>query len=72
VHLTHLFPLPDDLGEILKGYDHVLVPELNMGQLVALLRSEYLIDAVALNKVRGVPFKAAEIEAAIIDQIGSN
>jgi 2-oxoglutarate ferredoxin oxidoreductase subunit alpha len=43
-----------------------------MGQLVALLRSEYLVDAVALNKVRGVPFKAAEIEAAIIDQIGSN
>jgi 2-oxoglutarate ferredoxin oxidoreductase subunit alpha len=63
VHLRFLNPLPGDLGEILKRFKQVLVPELNMGQLVRLLRAEYLIDAVGLNKIQGQPFKVSEIVA---------
>ena len=61
VHLRHLNPLPPDLGAILKRYRRVLVPEMNMGQLVRLLRAEYAIDAVGLNKIQGRPFKVTEI-----------
>ena len=63
VHLRHLNPLPGDLGGILRRFKQVLVPELNMGQLVRLLRAEYLIDAVGLNKIQGQPFKVGEIVA---------
>jgi 2-oxoglutarate ferredoxin oxidoreductase subunit alpha len=65
IHLRHLNPLAPDLGEILSQYDHVLVPELNMGQLLKVLRAKYLVPAVGLNKIRGQPFKIAEIEAGI-------
>ena len=65
IHLRHLWPLPANLGELLAGFDQVLVPELNAGQLLPLLRSEYLVDARGLNKVAGQPFRIAEIEAAI-------
>jgi 2-oxoglutarate ferredoxin oxidoreductase subunit alpha len=61
VHLRYLNPLPADLGEILGRYRRVLVPEMNMGQLVRLLRAEYLVDAVGFNKIQGRPFKVAEI-----------
>ncbi len=61
VHLRYLNPLPADLGDVLRRFSQVLVPELNMGQLVRLLRAEYLIDAVGLNKIQGQPFKVAEI-----------
>jgi 2-oxoglutarate ferredoxin oxidoreductase subunit alpha len=61
VHLRHLNPLPSDLGVILGRFGHVLVPELNLGQLVKLLRAEYLVDAVGLNKIQGQPFKVQEI-----------
>ncbi len=61
LHLRHLNPLPSDLEEIMKRYNRVLVPELNMGQLLALLRSTYLLDAVGLNKVKGKPFLVSEI-----------
>jgi 2-oxoglutarate ferredoxin oxidoreductase subunit alpha len=61
VHLRHLNPLPSDLGEILGRYDKVLVPEMNLGQLVRLIRAEYLVDAVGFNKVQGRPFKVTEI-----------
>ncbi len=64
-HLTHLSPLPPNLGEILGRYRKVIVPELNMGQLTAVLRAKYLVDARALSKVQGLPFKSREIEAAI-------
>jgi 2-oxoglutarate ferredoxin oxidoreductase subunit alpha len=64
-HLTHLSPLPPNLGDILSRYRKVLVPELNMGQLTALLRSTYLVDARAITKVQGLPFKSREIETAI-------
>ena len=65
VHLRYLNPLPRNLGEVLKNYKHVLVPEMNMGQLIMLLRAKYLVDAQGLNKIQGKPFKQAEIEDKI-------
>jgi 2-oxoglutarate ferredoxin oxidoreductase subunit alpha len=65
VHLRHLNPFPNDLGEILKRYDKVLVPEMNLGQLSMLLRAKYLVDVVGYNQVRGLPLKAAELADAI-------
>jgi len=65
VHLRHLNPFPNDLGEILKRYDKVLVPEMNLGQLSLLLRAKYLVDIVGYNQVRGLPLKAAELADAI-------
>lgn len=65
IHLRHIWPLPANLGDLLGGFDHVLVPEMNAGQLVTLIRSLYLIDAQGLNKVTGQPFKISEIEAAV-------
>ena len=61
IHLRHLCPLPPDLGSILRQYRRVLVPEINSGQLVRVLRAEYLVDAVGLNRVRGVPLATQEI-----------
>jgi 2-oxoglutarate ferredoxin oxidoreductase subunit alpha len=65
VHLRHLHPLPKNLGEVLKRYRRVVVPEMNLGQLVWVLRARYLVDAQGFNKVQGKPFKQAEIEAKI-------
>lgn len=65
IHIRHLWPLPANLKELLSGYDKVLVPEMNTGQLVKVLRSEYLIDAHGCNKVSGQPFKINEIVHAI-------
>ena len=65
VHLRHLNPLPSDLGETLARYKHVLVPELNSGQLSMLIRARYLIDAWSYTKVNGQPFKVAELTEAI-------
>jgi 2-oxoglutarate ferredoxin oxidoreductase subunit alpha len=65
VHLRHLCPLPPDLGQILRQYRRVLVPEINSGQLVRVLRAEYLVDAVGFNRVRGVPLATQEILEAI-------
>ena len=65
VHLRHLNPLPSDLGEILKQFDRVLIPELNFGQLLRLIRADFLIDAVGLNKVQGLPFYVFEVESKI-------
>jgi 2-oxoglutarate ferredoxin oxidoreductase subunit alpha len=64
-HLRHLNPFPHDLGTVLRRYDRVLVPEMNMGQLSMLLRAEYLVDAISLNQVRGLPFGAEELADAI-------
>jgi len=64
-HLRHLNPFPKDLGDILKRYDKVLVPEMNLGQLSMLLRAKYLVDVVGYNHVRGLPLKAAELAEAI-------
>jgi 2-oxoglutarate ferredoxin oxidoreductase subunit alpha len=65
VHLRHLNPLPKNLGEVLGRYDRVLVPEMNMGQLVMLLRARFLVDAQGYNKIQGKPFKQSEIERKI-------
>jgi 2-oxoglutarate ferredoxin oxidoreductase subunit alpha len=65
IHLRHLWPLPTNLGALLEGFDKVLVPEMNTGQLLTVLRSRYLVPAEGLNKVTGRPFKIAEIEAAV-------
>src|SRR5579864_545293 len=65
VHLRYLNPLPRNLGEVLKRYRKVLVPEMNMGQLVMVLRAKYLVDAQSYSKIQGRPFKQSEIEAKI-------
>ncbi|MFF3467190.1 2-oxoacid:acceptor oxidoreductase subunit alpha [Streptomyces sp. NPDC002619] len=69
LHLRHLNPFPHDLGEILKRYDAVMVPEMNLGQLSLLLRAKYLVDVIGYNHVRGLPLKAAELADAITDLI---
>ena len=68
-HLVHLHPFARNLGEVLAGYERVLVPELNMGQLARLLRAEFLVDATAIPKVQGLPFRASELEALLRSQI---
>lgn len=65
IHIRYLNPFPSNLGELLKGYDQVLIAEMNTGQLVNVIRSRYLIDAKSLNKVSGQPFKIREVEEAI-------
>ena len=65
VHIKHIVPFPSNLGELLKSFDHIIVPELNNGQLVNILRSEFLVDAKPLNKIKGVPFEAREIIAEL-------
>jgi 2-oxoglutarate/2-oxoacid ferredoxin oxidoreductase subunit alpha len=65
VHVRHIWPLPENLGELLKGYEKILVPEMNTGQFKTILRDQYLVDARPMNKVSGQPFTIAEIEAAI-------
>ena len=70
LHLRYLNPLPANLGDILKRYRKILVPELNMGQLVWVLRAKYLVDAVGLNKIQGRPFKQNELEQKIEEMLG--
>ncbi len=65
IHIRHLWPLPRNLGTLLKSYEKILVPEMNTGQLKTVLRDQYLVDAKSLSKVSGQPFRIAEIEAAI-------
>ncbi len=65
LHIKYLNPLQKNLGEILYNFKHVLVPEINLGQLIKVLRAKYLVPAVGLNKVQGLPFKSSEIEERI-------
>jgi 2-oxoglutarate ferredoxin oxidoreductase subunit alpha len=65
-NLRYLNPLPPDLGALLKGFDKVLIPELNSGQLCMLIRARFLIDAVSLPKIKGRPFKISEIRTRIL------
>jgi 2-oxoglutarate ferredoxin oxidoreductase subunit alpha len=67
LHLRHLNPFPPNLAEIVGSYRKILVPEMNLGQLVKLLRADFLVDAKGLNKTQGKPFKAEEIEAAVLE-----
>ena len=70
VHLRHLNPLPKNLGDVLMRYDKVLVPEMNMGQLLMILRAKYLVDAKGYNKIQGKPFKQSELEGKIEEILG--
>src|SRR5579859_3852488 len=70
LHLRHLNPLPSNVGEILKRYKKILVPELNMGQLSWVLRAKFLVNAIGLNKIQGRPFKQSELEQKIEELLG--
>ena len=67
LHLRYLFPFQKDLGQILKQFDKVLVPELNLGQLSKLLRAEFLVDAITFSKTTGKPFLIQEIRDRILE-----
>lgn len=69
-HLRHIYPLPANTGDVLRAYKHVLVPELNLGQLVRILRAEYLVDAIPLNKVWTLPFRVSQIEEKALEVLG--
>ncbi|MEV0810738.1 2-oxoacid:acceptor oxidoreductase subunit alpha [Micromonospora sp. NPDC050200] len=64
-HLRHLAPMPANLGEVLRSYDRVVIPEMNLGQLAHVIRAKYLVDAIGYNQVRGLPFTAAELETTL-------
>ncbi|HEX6301803.1 MAG TPA: 2-oxoacid:acceptor oxidoreductase subunit alpha [Acidimicrobiia bacterium] len=68
-HLRYLNPLPNNLGDVLRSYDKILIPELNTGQLLKVIRAEYLLNAVGLNKVAGEPFKVTEITEKILEMV---
>ena len=68
-HLVHVNPFPTNLGEVLARYQHCLIPEMNMGQLARLVRAEFLVDAKTISKVQGLPFRASEIEDAIVETL---
>jgi 2-oxoglutarate ferredoxin oxidoreductase subunit alpha len=65
IHVRHIWPLPENLGDLLRGYERILVPEMNTGQFKTVLRDQFLVDAKPLNKTSGQPFTIAELEAAI-------
>ena len=71
-HLVHLNPFPSNVGDVVRAYDTVLVPEANLGQLARLIRSDFLVDARTLSKVQGVPFRAAQIEEAVLGALGAD
>jgi 2-oxoglutarate ferredoxin oxidoreductase subunit alpha len=71
LHLVHLNPFPPNLGEVLRAYEIVIVPENNLGHLTRLVRSDFLVDAQVMSKVQGTPFRVGEIEQAIHDAIDS-
>jgi len=70
-HLRHLNPMPTNLGDVLRSYDKVLVPEMNLGQLAFLLRARYLVDVQSYSRVRGLPISVGELEADLTAEIDS-
>jgi len=70
-HVMHLNPFPANLGEVLGRYEQVLIPEMNLGQLARLVRAEFLVGVVSMTQVKGIPFKASEIQAKILEMIDS-
>ena len=72
IHLRYLWPFPRNLGDLLRGFGHVLVPEMNAGQLVTVLRAQYLVPAEGINQVTGKPFKVSDIEQAIRARVEGN
>ena len=67
LHLRHLFPFQQELGEILRNFEQVLVPEMNLGQLSRLLRAEYLVDTISFSKLQGRPFLISEIRNRVLE-----
>ena len=68
-HIKYIQPMPKNLGQILSNYDKILIPEMNNGQLIKLIRDRYLVDARPLNKIKGMPFEAQEIKSAILNML---
>jgi 2-oxoglutarate ferredoxin oxidoreductase subunit alpha len=68
-HLRHLNPMPANLATVLKSYDRVVIPEMNLGQLAQVVRGRYLVDAIPYNQVRGLPFTSAELESMLKDVV---
>jgi 2-oxoglutarate ferredoxin oxidoreductase subunit alpha len=68
-HIRHLNPLPGNLGDVLRSYERVLVPETNMGQLATVLRAEHLLDLESYSKVDGLPILTADVMAAITERL---
>jgi 2-oxoglutarate ferredoxin oxidoreductase subunit alpha len=68
-HLKHLNPFPRNTGDVLRRFEKVVVPEMNMGQLAKLVRSEFLVDTISINKMKGLPFRAAELEEQILEMM---
>ena len=68
-HLRHLNPFPKNTGEVLSRFDKVVIPEMNLGQLSKLVRSEFLIDTISINKMKGLPFRAAELEEQLLEMM---
>lgn len=64
-HLRHIMPFPKNLGELLYGFEHVLIPEMNNGQLITMIRDKFLVPAIGLNKIKGMPFSTGEILSRI-------
>ena len=71
-HLKHLNPFPKNTGDVLARFDKVVIPEINMGQLSKLIRAEYLIDVIAINKVRALPFRAGDLENELLEIMGEH
>jgi len=70
IHIRHLNPLPNDLADIFSRFDKILIPEINSGQLIHVIRDKYLVNAIPFNKVQGLPFFSSEIEAKIDEILG--
>jgi 2-oxoglutarate ferredoxin oxidoreductase subunit alpha len=68
-HIMHLNPLPADLGDVLRRYQRVLIPEMNLGQLTRVIRAEYLVDARCISKVQGQPFTGGELAGHILSTL---
>jgi 2-oxoglutarate/2-oxoacid ferredoxin oxidoreductase subunit alpha len=71
-HLKYLFPFPKNLGDVIKKFNNVLIPEINLGQLATIIRSEFLIAPISLSKIKGLPFKTSEIQNKILEILGGN
>ena len=71
-HLRYIVPFPNNLGKLLEGYDHIVIPEINNGQLIKLIRDKYLVDAKGLNKIKGTPFQSREIKNHLLDLLNGD
>jgi 2-oxoglutarate/2-oxoacid ferredoxin oxidoreductase subunit alpha len=71
IHLRYINPFPKNLGELLHGYDQIIIPEMNSGQLLQLIRAKYLVPAIGYSKVQGMPFTTAELKNKILELLNS-